>query len=268
MVGKVLKTNYLYYIMYKFNNNLLSLSNSDEISVALKEWEIVKECHNIPEVQCICQRRIKNAFYLFNGTTNKFCIVGTKCKTKFNLHFETMINNTYKQVLTHLFEKGVYDTIDNTVEYSEQVKQQLIEYLSKPGNEKNKIQEIEYLIETYKFAFLNDILDKHKTTLLCIKCKTREGCWHCLNGRLCDACWAEHKQQGEKHKQDIIEITTSITGNTYDSRTFPKSKVKQFATATESHITSTACKRYFNCKCGKDIAIGSILYKHILKCKY
>jgi hypothetical protein len=55
---------------YKFKENLLFASKSNDFSVAINEWFLLtKEIENDKNRQCICQRHIKKINWMFNFLT-------------------------------------------------------------------------------------------------------------------------------------------------------------------------------------------------------
>ena len=74
---------------YDFKRNLLALSQSGDIDEAMKEWRIVvdtKQSFRVEEerVSCICNKLIKNVFYICNFKTHKCAYAGSSCVHKFH----------------------------------------------------------------------------------------------------------------------------------------------------------------------------------------
>jgi len=162
---------------YKFETNLLELSNSKSVDIAKKEWfDFYDEQRLKLDRQCICQRKIKNVIYMFNILTKKCITVGSNCITKFKLEKNKINNDLYENVLKKI--KGEYEEID-TIDFAEKTQTYLIEDITKILNENSDLQklvEIEKkildLIKRFNLTFLEDL--KSETNLKIIKLKQEE----------------------------------------------------------------------------------------------
>ena len=152
---------------YKFEKNLLEISKSKNINDALIEWEnIFIEQRDKQNALCICQKKLKNVYYMYNKTNMKTIIVGGKCLKKFSL--KEIEKNIYTKAVNNVFKKvksnGEYDIIDDIDKYSSNVEQELIDYITKEFeinlNDEYKLQEliknIKLVIDKYNLNYLND----------------------------------------------------------------------------------------------------------------
>lgn len=178
---------------YNFDENILKLSKSNNLNEAKREWYVIlKETRtynerveikkililpptlsknqrffdNEPSLVCICQHKIRNIIYMYNKNTQKIIIVGTKCCKKFNLYQNKLNNDILEKILINIFTKGDYEKINNIIEYSDEIKNELIKYLrNKLNNNLNYYdllfklkKETEELIEEYGLIYLKEIL--------------------------------------------------------------------------------------------------------------
>jgi hypothetical protein len=132
---------------YKFDINLLQLSNSKDIKIAKTEWsEVCREYRKDYTGLCICQHTLKNIIYMYNKFTKYTISVGVGCCKKFNLQ-PVKINNTILQnVLRNMLIKGEYKIINNILEYTQNIETELINYIT------NKYKNILKLTYTYFFC--------------------------------------------------------------------------------------------------------------------
>ena len=117
---------------YNFDENILKLSKSNNLNEAKREWYVIlKEtrAYNETSLVCICQHKIRNIIYMYNKNTQKIIIVGTKCCKKFNLYQNKLNNDILEKILINIFTKGDYEKINNIIEYSDEIKNELIKYL-------------------------------------------------------------------------------------------------------------------------------------------
>ena len=153
---------------YKFNYNLLSASNSKDIEIAKNEWFIIcKHTRDLTDGHCICGHMVKHVNYMFNIHNNKTIIVGSECYKKFNMTNKELSNKIMKLILTKILIKGEYKLIDDIDEYSNLIKQELINYYKDKINYSKNIdellklkQEINDLMKEYNIIYLNSILDE------------------------------------------------------------------------------------------------------------
>jgi hypothetical protein len=152
---------------FKFDQHLLELSESTEIEPAKQEW--VKICNHTREDNdqlCICQHYIKHVTYLYNEKTHHVITVGTGCATKFKMREDKMKEDIFQQILKEVLSKGDYGSIDNLVEYSQVVYQQLVDHFEKEMEtgtldqlEKLSV-ELEEVITRHKLVHLQEILSR------------------------------------------------------------------------------------------------------------
>jgi hypothetical protein len=153
--------------IYNFNSNLLKLSSTDIIEDAYLEWFLIlykrDETNNN---KCICQHKIKRANYLYNIKTKYTITCGTTCLKKFNFKIVDLTDNILKTILNNHLQKGQYENIDNIINFSENIEDDIIEHYTTQYNyNKNNLQrllnyktEIDNLICSYSLIYLNDIL--------------------------------------------------------------------------------------------------------------
>jgi len=150
---------------YNFQENLFALSQEKfDKNSALDEW--IEICRERKTNICICGRKLTaNSIYMFNIYNLKTICVGTGCHKKFEF-----LNKTKKDIYIDLIEniiiQGEYENINNLIEYSENIKLQVIKYFENKYKNRHNIsitvlekikEEIIYLINTYKVDYLNDI---------------------------------------------------------------------------------------------------------------
>jgi hypothetical protein len=150
---------------YNFNNNLLNLSQNKNIDDAIKEWLIIyNEERSIQSGHCICQRKVKNIFYLVNKLNNNCISTGVVCCKKFNINCylnEGIVKNIYSENISN----GNYEIIDNLIIYKNNIQDQIIDYFNKKldihmtniADILDIINEIEDSIKLYNIDYLNDI---------------------------------------------------------------------------------------------------------------
>jgi len=155
---------------YNFKEHIVNLSNSDNFDDALKEWiqmpEIYKKLHK-GSCKCICQRKIKQFYYIYNKFTFKYINVGTGCYKKFNF---TITNTEMPILLQDMLQRyaigeGEYEDIEDLDEYSTNIKlrieQELTDMYKRWDTDiinlyKLKDDIIE-LIEDYNFTCLEEL---------------------------------------------------------------------------------------------------------------
>ena len=118
------KTNSL--AKHQFIQHLLSLSYEKEQTGALKEWKLLnkkRKSYEKKEALCICQHRIKHAYFVYNKKTGKTITVGSTCCKNFDISFqsETKPNLFFKHVDKWIKENG-YEVIDDIETYAERIK--------------------------------------------------------------------------------------------------------------------------------------------------
>ena len=164
---------------YKFENNLLKLSINTSIDGALIEWnEIYKEMRDENTGLCICQRKIKNIYFMYNKLTKKTISVGSNCYTKFGFKKNGVIKNPiFYNVIKNILQKGEYEIIEDIVSYVNKIEDSLIKYIKNEyDNIINKhpikldkleelIKNIENLINEYDIQYLLNIFNEIKERL-------------------------------------------------------------------------------------------------------
>lgn len=160
---------------HNFDNHLISLSNSKDILEAKGEWvSILKETREFPDRICICQHSIKHTVYMYNYINGNAITVGSGCHKKFNMSKEKMKNDIFKEKLVEFLSKGEYVTINNLIEYSNEIKQQIVDYFGDKIETLNNIDEltrlkieIKGLIDKYNLDYLQEVLG-------CVELKIKE----------------------------------------------------------------------------------------------
>jgi len=164
--------------VYKFNNNLLKLSNDKNIDNALMEWQYI--CNDEKTDQfglCICQHKIKNIYFMYNKITKNTISVGIDCYKKFGFNKNNKINNyILKSVYKKFLKKGEYEFIDNIINYVKNIEKELIKCIIRKYKKicqlytdfikiyklKNLISTIDNLINEYDIEYLVNIYNKIK----------------------------------------------------------------------------------------------------------
>jgi hypothetical protein len=190
---------------YNFNHNLLKASFSKSLQEAKREWfEIYQEERINKDGLCICQRNnLKIIKYFYNIKTKNTIIVGSRCCKKFDFIVDKFKNKILEDLFKNIIIKGEYQVIDNIVEYTISVEEQLIEYFKKYTITKNipilkKITEdIKKIIDDYNFNYLNDI---YNTLTNLIKLREKE---------------EQEEEKINKRKQLIYEERVNKDGKTY-----------------------------------------------------
>jgi hypothetical protein len=115
--------------MVKHNfDNIYLLSNTKELKELPNEWlYIEKQSYESNIGHCICNALIKHVNYFINIKTNKYIQVGDTCKNKLKL-----IDKTNKKGLEYIINsindmKCDYLTINNLFEYSNKIKDYILE---------------------------------------------------------------------------------------------------------------------------------------------
>lgn len=153
---------------YNFKEHIVNLSHSDNFDDALKEWiqmpGIYKKLYE-GTCKCICQRKIKNFYYIYNKKTFKYINVGTGCYNKFNFTISnTEIPHFLKNIIIK-YAKGEYENIEDLEEYSTNIKlrieQELTDMYKKCNGNLDILYKlkiiIEELIENYNFICLEEL---------------------------------------------------------------------------------------------------------------
>jgi hypothetical protein len=160
---------------YKFDNNLLKLSSSKDLSEAKKEWyEVSREERDENTGVCICQRKIKNIIYMCNKTTGHIIHVGTACYDKlgFVKLKSTDTNEIFKDIVERYIptkmNSGEYIQIDDIIKYANEIKKQLLDNIHSMYEERKddyklllKLElDVKEMVEFYKLEYLRDIFVK------------------------------------------------------------------------------------------------------------
>lgn len=134
---------------HKFIQHLLCLSHSKDFDCALKEWTLIGyKAYDTLEALCICQHKIKYAFFAYNKKTGKTITVGSDCKNKFNICFQSEEGNLFLKFVGQWITKNGYENIEDIEEYARKVKESLYKlcfdkYLV--GKNRRSIPELEKL---------------------------------------------------------------------------------------------------------------------------
>jgi hypothetical protein len=158
---------------YKFDNNLLKLSSSKDLSEAKKEWhEVSREERDENTGVCICQHKIKNIIYMCN---KKYLIgVGTACYKK--LEFDKLKPTDANEIFKHIVEQyiprkmnsGEYIQLDDIIKYANEIKKQLLDNITSKYEKRKddyklllKLElDVKEMVEFYKLEYLRDIFVK------------------------------------------------------------------------------------------------------------
>lgn len=107
---------------YKFETNLLQLSESTDINTAKTEWFRIPRETEKGNKLCLCQHRIKNIHYMINTRTNRITTIGKDCLKKFNFGSQTITNSIRVIALNEYIGLG-YGKIDDVVDFSEKIEE-------------------------------------------------------------------------------------------------------------------------------------------------
>jgi hypothetical protein len=120
---------------YKFNKNLLGLSNSKVLDQAKKEWDLLDRSKYEESKKCICQHKIKYCNFYLNNINGNMIIVGSACSKKFGLIQKETSRKSFPKSLIEIIKKGEYENIEDLFKYSAEVREIYIQYF------KNKIKD-------------------------------------------------------------------------------------------------------------------------------
>lgn len=120
---------------YKFNKNLLGLSNSKVLDQAKKEWDLLDRSKYEESKKCICQHTIKHCNFYLNNINGNMIIVGSACSKKFGLIQKETSRKSFPKSLIEIIKKGEYENIEDLFKYSAEVREIYIQYF------KNKIKD-------------------------------------------------------------------------------------------------------------------------------
>lgn len=166
---------------YKFNENLLKLSKNQNLVIAKSEWREIYKEHREEKGICICQHKIKNIVYMYNIFTKYTISVGEGCCKKFDLKRIKVNSIILKNVLSKMIANHEYETINNVIEYSNDIQIQLIEYIrekikyTKCCEILNQIlNNVRFLIYEYDLKYLQEIYFEIKTKKGIVENENRE----------------------------------------------------------------------------------------------
>ena len=163
---------------YKFKENLLELSDSANFETAVKEWEywdhLIK---NKVEMKCLCGHTLKmaasepNVNIYNNSITGRFITVGNECKKKFGLKKTTTPRVQFWDHLRSLGWKGEYEDIVDLIQYSEKIKEWIINKFIDSNDSDENIIPIQILIKYNCSKLIDKLLEgiKLKCNLNTIK---------------------------------------------------------------------------------------------------
>ena len=130
---------------------------------------------------CICQHKIKYAWYVHNKETGKTITVGSSCCKKFKLTFKDGTKNMFTRLVAEWISENGYEVIDDIEEYAAIVRDKLIAMCEKRANDclrfsgttelKKMKKEIEELISIKGLTYLTEILEM---VVAAIDIKTKE----------------------------------------------------------------------------------------------
>ena len=156
---------------YKFNKNLLGLSNSKVLDQAKKEWDLLHRSKYEESKKCICQHTIKYCNFYLNNINGNMIIVGSACSKKFGLIQKETSRKSFPKSLIEIIKKGEYENIEDLFKYSAEVREIYIQYFKNkikdcdkwPGignryySRKTVKEELEELEKKYKINWLLDL---------------------------------------------------------------------------------------------------------------
>lgn len=158
--------------MCKFKENILNVSdNKTSIEQAVLEWILIRNYKDSrQETTCICQRKIKNIYYLYNKKNGKTIAVGETCYTKFKEQekkLPTRITNIIKNA------KSKYEDITDIDIYCKKILEDIYHIYVAALNDTNKICDIIKLIrEINEIDDLDNFCKEASTkirNILCLK---------------------------------------------------------------------------------------------------
>ena len=183
-------------VIYKFNIHLLKLSKSKDLKIAKTEWrEIYREKREEKTGLCICQHTLKNIIYMYNIFTKHTISVGTSCCKKFKLQI-IKINNILENVICEMLIKGEYKIINNILEYTNNIKTQLIKYIRNQYENMTNLEQlkkfnndIKILINEYDLKYLDDIYEEIMGKIVNEEKKEYEKKMELENFKFCCRCY-------------------------------------------------------------------------------
>ena len=148
---------------YKFKKNLLELSKGTNIKVAKKEWQYWdRKIKDDPEINCLCGHKLKlwaenpNVNIYINIINGNTLTVGNGCVENFGLKKRKTKYVRYMAHLRRLCGGGEYIDIEDCLQYSEKIKEWIIETFINSHDFENIIPILQILIKYNG----EDIIDK------------------------------------------------------------------------------------------------------------
>ena len=115
----------------RFNKKLVTVSESEDLNEAKKEWDFFVEEKSDEKKTCICNRQIKNIKYFFNKINGNIICCGTKCCKKFNSDITEMSNKTLEKIFKLKNLCNEYKKFTNIEEYLDYAKDELESFMLK-----------------------------------------------------------------------------------------------------------------------------------------
>ena len=105
------------------------------------EWLFLcKEDKKTKERMCICQRKIHHVFIFINKITGALITVGSSCKKKLQLNYPK-IDKYLHEFLNN--DPGEYGAIENALEFSEELRDEVLYYFEKSLSENDNVKILE-----------------------------------------------------------------------------------------------------------------------------
>ena len=161
---------------YKFKQNLLKASESQNFEDAILEWHFVDhDTLELGEISCICQHSISHVYYLYNIKTRLTIVVGKDCFKKFGMKKRLLENEDllclFRRCIRQM--RGEYKTIDDIYMYCNTVQSYLITHFKEEFS--NSIEnlskqcliyiQIDALVNKYNIKYLQELLEAFKTSI-------------------------------------------------------------------------------------------------------
>jgi len=139
------------------------------------EWLFLcKEDKKTKERMCICQRKIHHVFIFINKITGALITVGSSCKKKLQLNYPK-INKYLHEFLNN--DPGEYGAIENALEFSEELRDEVLYYFEKSLSENDNVKILEtisnklieiigiYIKKNINAEILISLLEKYKNKI-------------------------------------------------------------------------------------------------------
>jgi len=112
----------------RFKDNLVEASYSKVYEEAIQEWRLImEETREEQDGHCICNHKIKIMSYMYNLRSKNTIQVGTVCRKKFKMP-DKPVSEALRDILSRNLSSGQYEVINDIIQYSDSVEEQLIGY--------------------------------------------------------------------------------------------------------------------------------------------